>query len=493
MTATISPTLPADARRDRFTPTEKQRLALSYDVDELLFGGSAGGGKSTVLIEAGLRLCRTVEHARVLLLRRTHGELHDLKNRIRLRAPDSKFNKSESIFYFPNGSEFHLGHAQYDDNVHKWQGDELQLLLVDELTHFTKYQYTFLLSRLRASGPVKAQMDKMGMKPRAMSSANPGGIGHAWVKSRFITPVAPFTRFRTQTGSVRVYVPSRLTDNPHLDQAEYKRQLENLDPVMRRAMIDGDWDILLGSVRFPQWRRHLHVVDPEDYPLDLLEHPRAVGVDYGVADPFAAVWGALMPDGTVVIYREEGGTDKTAADQAALIKASEVEGERSRSRPVPVIADRSMWNRTGKSGAKLPSGDDRPTKGSIAWDYYQEFGNTLKKSNSDRRAGWALIDSLLRPRPCDGSCGVEDCEGHPRLVVYSNCVNIIRDLASLPRSKRDPEDAETHGVDDHYPDALRYMLLDLVNRPKERAKPAKGPGQPPTPRPVTAGLRTRGF
>lgn len=492
----MTATLPDNVTHTPFVPTSKQRLALAYDVDEMLFGGSAGGGKTDVLIAAGLRLCKSVDGATALILRLRHGDLHDIKNRIQAREPTAMFNKSEHIFYFPNGSELHLGHALYDDDVLKWQGAELQLLLVDELTHFTKWQYTFLLSRLRATGHIKEQMDKMGVKPRAMSSANPGGVGHAWVKSRFIAPAPEFQQFRTQTGSVRVYVPSRLTDNPHLDQDTYRRQLQNLDPVMQRAMIEGDWDILLGSVRFPQWRRHLHVVEPEDYPLDILEHPRAVGVDYGVADPYAAIWGALMPDGTVVIYRETGGTDKTAAEQAAIIKGLEAEGERTKTRPVPVNADRSMWNRTGKSGAKLPNGDDKPDKGSIAYDYYKEFGIALRKSNSDRLAGWALIDKLLRPRPCDGSCGVDDCEGHPRLVVYSSCVNIIRDIASIPRSKKNPEDAATENVNDHYPDALRYLCMDLVNHPKRRTSPqptAEERLKRHTNKPITSGLRDRGF
>lgn len=489
----MTATLPAGVEHDAFVPTEKQRLALAYDVDEMLFGGSAGGGKTDVLIMAALRMCKTVEGATALVLRLRHGDLHDIKNRIQAREPTARFNKSEHIFYFPNGSELHLGHALYDDDVLKWQGAELQLLLVDELTQFTKWQYTFLLSRLRATGTVKRQMDAAGLRPAAMSSANPGGVGHAWVKARFIDPAPDFQQFRTQTGSVRVYVPSRLTDNPHLDQDQYVRQLRNLDPVMQRAMIDGDWDILLGSVRFPQWRRHLHVVDPEDYPLDLVQHPRVVGVDYGVADPYAAIWGALMPDGTVVVYRETGGTDQTAAEQARAIKSLEAEGERIPGRPVPVAADRSMWNRTGKSGAKLPSGDDRPDRGSIAYDYYTEFGSSLRKSNSDRLAGWALVDSLLRPRLCDGSCGVEDCLGHPKLVVYSTCVNIIRDLASLPRSKNDPEDAATKNVNDHYPDALRYMLMELTVRPKRRHQPIPDPRIKPANKPVTGSLRSRGF
>lgn len=447
-----------------------------------------------VLIAAGLRLCKAVPGATALLLRRTHKELHDIRKRIRAAEPAADFNKTEGVFYFPNGAQLHLGYAQRDDDVLKWQGSEFQLLLIDELTHFTRYQYTFLQSRLRASGHVLEGMNRLGVRPRTICSANPGGTGHAWVRARFVDPAPAFQQFRTRKGVTRVYVPARLTDNPHLDQDEYMRRLSGLDPVMRRAMIDGDWDILLGSVRFPQWRRHLHVVDPEDYPLDLVEHPRAVGVDYGVADPFAAVWGALMPDGTVVVYRETTGTDMTAGEQAQRILDLEQEGERTQRRPVMVAADRSMWNRTGRSGAKQTD-VTRPDKGSIAFDYWQAFGSQLRRSDSDRRAGWALIDKLLRPRECDGSCGVDECPGHPRLVVYSSCVNVIRDLASLPRSKRDPEDAETSNVDDHVPDALRYMLMELVNSPHARSEgpPVQGQRRVRGARPVSAGLRNRRF
>ncbi|MCQ9384429.1 terminase large subunit domain-containing protein [Brevibacterium moorei] len=488
MTATLT-----RVERPVIVPTEKQRLALSLDVDELLFGGSAGGGKSYALIAAGLRMCRLVPGSAVLLLRRTHQELHELRRRIGEYATEATFNKGEAIFYFPNGSEFRLGHAQYDDDVQKWQGAELQLLLVDELTQFTKYQYTYLRGRLRASGTVLQKMNELGIRPHSLATANPGGIGHAWVKQRFISPAPAFQRFRTQTGTVRAYVPSRLTDNPHLDQQAYLQALSGLDPVMRRAMIEGDWDILLGSVRFPQWRRDLHVVEPEDYPLELVGHPRAVGVDYGVADPFAAVWGALMPDGTVVIYRELMETDMTASQQAQLILDSEAEGERDRGRPVPVAADRSMWNRMGNSGAKLAPGSDAPDKGSIAYEYYKRFGGQLHRSNSDRLAGWAMIDELLRPRPCEGSCGREDCPGHPRLVVYSTCVNVIRDLPSLPRDKRNPEDAATHNVNDHVPDALRYLVMELVLRGQRRSSLESVAGRRERVRSVSAGLRDRGF
>lgn len=471
---------------ERFVPTRKQRLALAYDVDELLFGGSMGGGKSEVLIAAGLRLCKTVPGSTALLMRRTYPELHELKRRIQARAPEARFVKSSNTFYFPNKAELQLGHAQYDDDVTKYQGRELQLLLIDELTHFTKFQYTFLLSRLRASGTVLARMNELGIRPSAMSSANPTGHGHAWVKERFITPAPPQTMFRTQAGSVRVYVPARLTDNPHLDQSQYLKQLRGLDPVMQRAMIDGDWDVLLGSVRFPNWRRHLHVVNPEEYPIDVTKHRTAVGVDYGVADPYAAVWGALMPDGTVVVYRETGGTDKTATEQARQIKHLEQPEERTHHHPTTVAADRSMWNRTGRSGAKQHD-TTRPDPGSIAHAYYQQFGNQLTRSNSDRIAGWARIDELLRPRPCDTSCGQPNCEGHPRLIIYSTCVNTIKDLAELPRAKRNPEDAETSNVNDHYPDALRYLVMELTTTTQHARSTTAGT------KPVTRGIRTKGF
>lgn len=477
-----------------YEPLPKQIQAAQADVDELLYGGAAGGGKSEFLLADAVMFALMVPKSKSILFRTSLPEIEqELEPRLRERVPEGigRYNGAKHLMRFYNGSSLRFAYLERPGDVYRYTGAEYQRIYFDEATTFDPSNYTFMRSRLRASGAVLKRMDELGLRPAVKSTTNPGGRGHVFFKERFVDPAPPGTVITDpETDLTRMFIASSAMDNPHLNPS-YHQFLTSLDPQLRKALRDGDWNLLEG-VRFSQWRELAHVVRPEEYPLDLTQHPRVVGVDYGVADPFAAIWCALMPDGTVVVYREAVSTDLTAAEQADLILDSEVEGERVQGRPIPVAADRSMWNRTGRSGAKRTN-SDIPDRGSIAWEYYQRFGSSLKRSVSDRKAGWALVDKLLRLRPCDGSCGWDECPGHPKLVVYDTCRNLIKDLPSLPRSKRDPEDAETHGVNDHSVDALRYALMELVTRTPRRTQHNTPPGAVRTPRSATSAVRRMGF
>ncbi len=247
------------------------------------------------------------------------------------------------------------------------------------------------------------------------------------------------------------------TDNPHLDVEAYNRALNALDPLLARALRDGDWDILEG-VRFNQFRRAVHVIDPEQLPIPMTGVPLGVGVDYGLAAPFCALWGAVFPDNLVVIYRELYQADLTPEQQAKLVKASERPGERTPGRPLPVALDPSCWQRPATTITK-PIEPDAPAEGSIAWWYRRELGGAVRKAHNDRLGGWALVDRHLRPRG----------DGLPRLLVYSTCRNLIRTLPALQRSATHPEDIITSPKqDDHPADALRYLLQLLVGGGHDR-------------------------
>jgi len=477
-----------------YEPLPKQLQAHQMDVDELLYGGAAGGGKSEFLLADAVMFALLVPRSKSILFRTSLPEIEqELEPRLRERVPESigRYNGAKHVMRFFNGSTLRFAYLERPGDVYRYTGAEYQRIYFDEATTFDPSNYTFMKSRLRAAGSVLARMEELGLRPAIKSTTNPGGRGHVFFKERFVDPAPPGTVLEdTETGLTRAFIASSATDNPHLNRS-YHSFLSALDPQLRKALRDGDWNLLDG-VRFSQWRELAHVVTPEEYPIDLTGVPRVVGVDYGVADPYAAVWCALMPDGTVVVYREAGGTDMTASEQAEAILQAEGPEERAPGRPLPVVADRSMWNRTGRSGAKRAD-SDVPDRGSIAWEYYERFGRDLRRSVSDRKAGWALIDELLRLRPCDGSCGDDECLGHPRLVVYNTCRNLIKDLPSLPRSRRDPEDAETTGVNDHFPDALRYGLMELVARTPRRTKPNPAGGATRKPRPVTSSVRRMGF
>ena len=198
-----------------FEPLPKQRQTLIADVDEVLYGGSLGSGKSEVLLAACMTLCTLISGSKALLVRRSFPELSELIKRLKERLPEeiATYNKSEHVFYFANGSQLVLGYLDKEDDATRYQGHELQLVCYDELTHYDKASYVLLNSRLRAAGSVLEQMKKYGLKLRALSASNPGGKGHAWVKERFIDPAPPREEFTGDDGTRRVFIPARLWDN----------------------------------------------------------------------------------------------------------------------------------------------------------------------------------------------------------------------------------------------------------------------------------------
>jgi len=449
-----------------FDPLPKQREAMIADVDEVLYGGSLGSGKSEVLLAACVTLCTMVPGAKALLLRRSFPELNELVERLKERVPKevAGYNKSDHIFNFGNGSQLILGYLDGEDDHERYQGFELQLVCFDELTHYRRKAYTMLLTRLRASGKVAATMARYGFKLRALAASNPGSRGHAWVKERFIDPAPKHTVFVGEDGTRRVFIPARIYDNPYIDHDDYIRKLGALDPELKRALIEGDWDVVSG-VRFNQWRENIHVIDPSTFPIPMVGAVKAVGVDYGLSAPFAALWGAKFSDDLVIVYREVGGPGYTPRQQAEMILNNEAEEERRPERPIPVALDPSTWARNPDRPIGPVVDKDNPPPGSIADAYRKVLGRQVTKARNDRIGGWSLIDEGLRVRE----------DGLPRILVYNTCRELIRTLPAIARDRRNPEDVDTKG-EDHYLDAFRYLMQELVG--KERARKADPREQP---------------
>lgn len=471
-----APAIPAqrapaeDANRVKieYQPTERQRAAHTTYADELLYGGAAGGGKSKYLRMEALTTALEVPGIAVLIFRRTFPDLNRAGGLIpafREEVPRKlgTYNEVKHTWTLRNGSTIELAHLARDSDVGKYQGSEYQLIIFDEGTQFTEHQYRYLLSRLRAGGALKDRLKAKNYRPRMIVTANPGGVGHEWVRRRWVDPAPPGTVWRPTPSledprpGTRCFIPARVTDNPHVDDG-YIDKLNGLDEDQRRALRDGDWDVYTGQ-RFSAWRRDVHVIDPEDLPLPLGGVTRACGVDYGLDAPFAALWGAKLADDLVVVYRELYAPGLTPAEQAAAITAAEAPGERGRSRPLPVALDPSTWARNphvkaeplvGGVSVGKAKGEDPPPPGSIAAAYVDELGGAVTKARNDRLAGVALVASKLRVR----------ADGLPRLLVYSTCRNLIRTLPSLPRDEKRGEDVDTK-AEDHAYDALRYLLMEL--------------------------------
>lgn len=249
-------------------PTSKQAQFLALDCREALYGGAAGGGKSDALLMAALQYVHVPGYA-AIIFRRTYADLAlpgALMDRARewLQPTAATWNEREKTWTFPSGATLTFGYLEHEADKFRYQSAEFQFIGFDEATQFTETQYKYLLSRLR-----RCVGHNVPLRQRAAS--NPGGLGHEWVKARFVKP--------GREGCV--FVAARLVDNPHLDQESYRANLRELDEATRRQLEDGDWDVEVEGLIY-QYSPRLNALDamPDDIPG--LPWVHILALDFGV-------------------------------------------------------------------------------------------------------------------------------------------------------------------------------------------------------------------
>lgn len=211
-------------------PTVRQGAFLVLDQREAMFGGAAGGGKSDALLMAALQYVDVPRYA-AILFRRTLADLslpgallersHDW-----LTRTDARWNSRDHAWTFPAGSTLSFGYLDQPRHKYRYQSSEFQFIGFDELTQFAEPEYRYLFSRLRRPADLRVPL-------RMRAASNPGGVGHAWVRQRFLIDGRRHGR---------VFIPARLADNPHLDGDSYRASLDALDATTRSQLLDGDWD-----------------------------------------------------------------------------------------------------------------------------------------------------------------------------------------------------------------------------------------------------------
>ena len=411
---------------------------LAANEREVFYGGARGGGKTYSLLIAPLRFVDKPT-SRALLIRRSMPELRDVifqtQQLYPKAVPGAKFKTQENTWHFPGGARIEFGYCENLQDVLRYQGQSYSWIGVDELPQYDSPDvWYFLRSSLRSADP------SIPLHMRA--TGNPGNRGSRWVKELFIEPCKPNTRFSEKveyelegrtlsTEITRKFIPASVWDNPYLTQdSSYIAMLASLPEVKRKQFLYGDWDVVEDGA-FSEFNRSTHVVEPFEVPNGWT---RIRAADFGFSSPSAILWGAVDYDNNIWIYRELYISKVTADQLGRMIR----EVESGDGKIYDAVLDSSCWARRGDRGPSIA-------------EMLNAEGCRFRPS--DRSPGSRISGKIeIHKRLM-----VDEDTEEPRLRIFENCPNLIRQLSSLPLDKNNPEDVDTK-AEDHAYDALRYMV-----------------------------------
>lgn len=387
-------------------PTEPQAAFLLADAREVLYGGAAGGGKSSAALMAALQYVDVPGYA-AIIFRKTFADLAKpgaLMDRARewLGPTDAVWNEQKHSWRFPSGASLTFGHLETESAKYDHQGAEYQFIDFDELTQFSASIYRYLFSRLRRLKPKRPTDIIVPLRMRGQS--NPGGVGHAWVYDRF------FVQGRRKG---RIFIPARLEDNPHLDAEAYEESLAELDPVTRAQLRNGDWEVKEPGEYFN--RESIAIVDRA--PVD------ASGIRWVRFWDFAA---------------SKPTKERPEPDWTAGVKIGELDGE--------------YWVADVRRFRKDPAGTEREAQRTAELDgeeceqyFEQEPGSSGKSQASHlvRRVfkGFAAYpvrstgDKVTRAKPLSAACA----NGNVKLVRGPWNSAYLDELEAFPNGSNDDQ------------------------------------------------------
>ena len=454
-----------ERRKVIWKPQPRQLAFMARTEDEALYGGAAGGGKSDALVIEALRQV-DIPHYRGLILRKTFPQLRELIDKTmqyyKPCFPKAQYNGSNHCWTFPSGAKIYFGSLNHEKDKYNYQGQQYDFIGFDELTHFTWAEYSYLMSRNRPNGP--------GTRVYTRATANPGGVGHGWVKARFITPAPPGTRMvqyvkvKTPEGGeieqrrTRIFIPSTVFDNKALlaNNPGYLGNLAALPEAEKKALLYGDWNSFTGQV-FTEWRndpehyddqRWTHVIHPFRIPV----HWRIWrGYDFGYAKPFSVGWYAADEEGRLYRIKElygctgtpNEGTKVNPVEQARMIREAEENDPMLRGRVITGVADPAIFDESrGESIAAM----QEKSPNFLHW----------MPGDHTRLAGKMQFHYRL----------AFDEEGKPMFQVFDTCKHFIRTIPNLVYDESRVEDIDTT-QEDHIYDECRYVLMENPISPRQ--------------------------
>lgn len=403
-------------------PTARQKEFFASRARFTAYGGARGGGKSWALRRKLVAMCLRYSGLSCLLIRRTIPELksNHLIPFLREYKGIVSYSESEKVILFPNQSRIALGYCASDNDVLRYQGQEYDVIAIDEATQLSEFRFSVLKACLRGANHF----------PRRMYlTCNPGGIGHSWVKRLFVDRM-----FRAgEDPDEYKFIPARVFDNPKLTIAdpEYVRSLESLPQRLRDAWLYGKWDVFDGQF-FPEFDSAIHVCSPSVIPKNLKTF---IALDYGL-DMLAVLLVGVDRSGNIWVIREfcQSSLTLSEASRCIAVMSEGADAEFA-------VCSPDLWNR-------------RQDSGKSGFEIMQHAANIPPMLPADNRRipGWRVLREYLSARA-----------EHPFIRISSECRTLIESLSALLCSPHTAEDASNspHNIT-HAPEALRYAVMSRI-------------------------------
>lgn len=441
------------------SPSAKQKQFLAEKHRYVAYGGARGGGKSWSVQRKAILLCLKWAGIKVLIVRRTYAELQN--NHINVLIPllygIAKYNRSDKMFTFPNGSTIKFGYCATDADLGQYQGSEYDVIFIDEACLLSEYQIQQITACNRGVN---------NFPKRIYYTLNPGGQSHGYFKRLFVD-----RKFNgDEDPNDYSFIRSLVTDNKALmeSQPEYIKQLKNLPPKLREAWLYGRWDIFEGMF-FEDFRTEVDVSKTEELnmtPEEMLKYHRYTHViepfnppeewtyyrsyDFGYGKPFSCCWWAVDYEGIAYQIEECYGCTATPNEgvkwspdkQFRQIKEIENSHPYLKGRYIDGVADPSIWD---------------GSRGESVYEAALRNGIDFQKGVNDRIAGWMQMHYRFQ----------FDEKGKARMYIFKNCKNTIRTLPLLMYDEHKPEDLDTT-QEDHIADAIRYFCMARPIKPIEK-------------------------
>lgn len=461
---------------------QEKFLAIPTSIKEALYGGGAGSGKSEVLLMYPV-VHGWIKHPQFkqLFTRRTFAELrNEIVPRTREIYPKfgATFNKSDMVWTFPSGANIFFGHMENEEDARKYDSMEINLFTPDEITSYLEWQYLYVaFTRVRSSS--------RDLPSIIRTAGMPGGIGHNWVKKRFVDP-APSgdTILVGRGGNKRIYVYATLKDNIKNVDPTYSSALQALPEAEKNAKLYGDWSAFEGQV-FEEFRDRkypseppeaLHVIEPFDIPE---WWPKIIGMDWGFAPP-AMTWigyGAISPDRRVYIYREQAWQKTKIEEWAGHVKYFvDAENPRiirlcksaSQDRGQEHTIQEQISSAIGKEVTLSNNSSGSRVAGKMLLHEYFRWKQKYVPTKAiglydDGRAQWILRNRT--PKEYEAylaSFRPQEPENNiPKIQIFNTCPLLINAIKSCVYDKTNPQDIAEFPGDDPY-DGIRY-LVDSVD------------------------------